>query len=66
LTPVNNTNETTNTTANTQSNNNIVTNAYRISTAIVSGAVISILMVFFLKSSKIETLKNQTSAGPNK
>lgn len=70
LTPIKSTNETTNTTANMtanyQSDNSLVTNLYRFSTALATGAVISMLAVFFLKSSKNEILINLTSTEHNK
>jgi hypothetical protein len=54
------TNNTTSTTANTTGDNSIITNVYRTITAIATGAVISLLSVFLLRTMRIESLKKQT------
>lgn len=60
------TNETTSTTANTTGDNSIITNVYRTITSIATGAIISLLSVFFLRSMRIESLKKQTYTGYKK
>ena len=56
------TNVITNTTASTAGDNSIVTNIYRTTTAILSGGVISLLSMFFIKLLRTDSLKKQTDA----